>query len=75
MKLAVVSGKDLSHLARYHYKKPTRLFLWVMAELAVMGSDIQAVIGMSVGLQILFGLKLWICVILTICSTMVIILV
>jgi len=40
MRLAVVTGKDLSHLARFHYDKKTSIFLWIMAELAVMASDI-----------------------------------
>lgn len=75
MKLSMVSGKDLSKLCRKYYHPWIRRFVWVMAEIAVMGSDIQEVIGMSIGLNILFGIKLWICVIITIFSTFVILMV
>ena len=33
--------------------------LYVMMELAIVGSDIQEVLGSAIGLNILFGLDLW----------------
>lgn len=45
-----------------------------MAEIAIIGSDIQEVLGSAIALNILFGLDLWIGVILTITSTLLILL-
>lgn len=33
--------------------------LWAMMEIAIIGSDIQEVLGSAIGLQILFGIPLW----------------
>jgi len=49
------------HLAEHcfdQYEKKTRVGLWLFTELAIIGSDIQEVIGCSIGLQLLFGIPL-----------------
>jgi NRAMP (natural resistance-associated macrophage protein)-like metal ion transporter len=33
--------------------------LWIMTEFAIVGSDIQEVIGSATALNILFGIPLW----------------
>ena len=46
-----------------------------MTEIAIIGSDIQEVIGSAVALNILFGLPIWAGVIITIIDTMMILLI
>ncbi|EAS07058.3 NRAMP (natural resistance-associated macrophage protein) metal ion transporter family protein (macronuclear) [Tetrahymena thermophila SB210] len=75
MKLGLVTGKDLAKLCRIHLNSKERTLLWIMAEIAIMGSDIQEVLGTAIGLKILFGLELWIGVLLTIFTTFLILLV
>ncbi|KDD73745.1 natural resistance-associated macrophage protein, partial [Helicosporidium sp. ATCC 50920] len=54
-RLGVATGRGLaSHCAR-RYSPPVRRFLWVMAELAVVGSDVQEVIGTAIALELLSG--------------------
>lgn len=38
---------------------PVRYFLWVMMEIAIIGSDIQEVIGSAIAFKVLLGLPLW----------------
>ncbi|KAL4435104.1 hypothetical protein ABPG74_003597 [Tetrahymena malaccensis] len=75
MMIGLVTGKDMAKLCRYYYPKKMSVLLWIMAEIAIIGSDIQEVLGSAIALQILFGLKLWIGVILTISSTILILLI
>lgn len=75
MMLGLVTGKDMAKLCRIHYPRRVSLMLWIMAEIAIIGSDIQEVLGTAIALQILFGLKMWIGVLLTIFSTVLILLV
>jgi natural resistance-associated macrophage protein len=35
--LGVTTGKNLAELCRLHFPRPVSLFLWVMAELAIIG--------------------------------------
>ncbi|EAS05370.1 NRAMP (natural resistance-associated macrophage protein) metal ion transporter family protein (macronuclear) [Tetrahymena thermophila SB210] len=75
MMIGLVSGKDMAKLCRYYYPRKMSILLWIMAEIAIIGSDIQEVLGSAIALQILFGLKLWIGVLLTITTTVLILLV
>lgn len=66
-RLGVATGRHLAELCRDEYPKWARLVLWVMAELALIGSDIQEVIGSAIALKILSNgfLPLWSGVIIT----------
>lgn len=64
-RLGVVTGTHLADVCRTHYKRAPALLLWVMMEIAIIGSDIQEVLGSAIGLQILFGIPLWIGCLLT----------
>lgn len=50
----------MAQLCRKHYGKKTSVLLWLMAEIAIIGSDIQEVLGSAIALNIIFGLKIWI---------------
>ncbi len=58
-RLGVVTGNGLSRVCRDHYPHYLNLFLWVMAELAIIASDVQEVVGSSIALNLLFGVPLW----------------
>ena len=59
-RLGVVTGKNLAQMCRLDYPRPVSLVLWFMTELAIIGSDIQEVIGSAIAIKLLFGLDLWI---------------
>lgn len=64
-RLAIASGRDLAQACRDAYPKPVSLMLWVLAEIAIIATDIAEVIGTAIGLQLLFGIPLEIGVIIT----------
>ena len=58
-RLGVVTGKNLAQMCRLDYPRPVSLVLWVMTEMAIIGSDIQEVIGSAIAIKLLFGIPLW----------------
>ncbi|KAK1436638.1 hypothetical protein QVD17_02420 [Tagetes erecta] len=66
-RVGVATGKHLSELCREEYTNWARLLLWVMAEVALIGADIQEVIGSAIAIQILSNgvLPLWAGVVIT----------
>ncbi len=73
--LGVVTGNNLAELCRKGYSPLVSKGLWVMTEIAIIGSDIQEVIGSAIALNILFGLPIYAGVLLTILDTMLILLI
>ena len=69
-RVSVVTGKDLAQLCRSFYPRWLNYTLYVMMELAVIGSDVQEVVGSAIALKLLFGLDLWKCVLITGCDTL-----
>ncbi|KAJ4783356.1 natural resistance-associated macrophage protein 1 [Rhynchospora pubera] len=66
-RLGVATGRHLAELCRDEYPRWARLTLWFMAELALIGADIQEVIGSSIAMRVLSGglIPLWAGVIIT----------
>lgn len=66
-RLGVATGRHLAELCREEYPTWARIVLWVMAELALIGADIQEVIGSAIAIKILSNgaLPLWAGVIIT----------
>lgn len=58
-RLGVVTGKNLAQICRLEYSRPTSILLWLMTETAIIGSDIQEVVGSAIAIKLLFGLPLW----------------
>ena len=52
-------------VSRQEYSATKWVSLWVMSEISIIASDVQAVITSAVALKILFGLPLWMGCILT----------
>lgn len=57
-RLGIVSGNDLAQASRQTYSRPVNLFLYVLAEIAIAATDLAEVLGMAIGLQLLFDLPL-----------------
>ncbi len=57
-RLAVATSRDLAEICRDIFPKYTNYGLWVMAELAIIATDIAEVIGTAIGLELLFGFPL-----------------
>ena len=68
-RLGVVTGQHLAQLCKQHYSRRASIALWAMTELAIIGSDIQEVVGSAIAFKLLFGLDLWIGVLITGCDT------
>ncbi|CAL1410648.1 unnamed protein product [Linum trigynum] len=66
-RLGVATGRHLAELCRDEYPDWARLILWFMAEVALIGADIQEVIGSAIAIQILSRgvLPLWAGVLIT----------
>lgn len=64
-RLAIASGRDLAQACRDAFPRPVAYMLWLLAELAIIATDIAEVIGTAIGLNLLFGVPLEIGVIIT----------
>lgn len=73
-KLGVVTGKHLAEHCRAEYEKVPNFILWMLAELAVIACDIPEVIGTAFALNMLFKLPVWIGVLVTGLSTLMLLL-
>ncbi|KAL3617711.1 Metal transporter nramp1 [Castilleja foliolosa] len=72
--LGVVTGKHLAEHCRLEYPKVPNFILWFLAEIAVVACDIPEVIGTAFALNMLFRIPLWIGVLITGLSTLVLLL-
>ena len=57
-KLGLVGGVDLAQANRMTYPPLVNFFLYLLAELAIIATDLAEVLGMAIGLNLLFGLDL-----------------
>ncbi|AOF93055.1 Nramp family divalent metal transporter [Sinorhizobium sp. RAC02] len=64
-RLAIASGRDLAQACRDAFSRPVAIGLWLLAEIAIIATDIAEVIGTAIGLNLIFGIPLEIGVIIT----------
>ena len=57
-RLGIVSGLDLAQASKSNYPKWANLPLYVLAEIAIAACDLAEIVGMAIGLNLLFGLPL-----------------
>ncbi|RYZ47629.1 MAG: divalent metal cation transporter, partial [Sphingobacteriales bacterium] len=57
-RLGIVWGKDLAQCNRETYPRGMNFMLYILAEVAIAACDLAEVLGMAIGLQLLFGLDL-----------------
>ncbi|MBK9284639.1 MAG: Nramp family divalent metal transporter [Sphingobacteriaceae bacterium] len=53
-RLGIVSGKDLAQASRESYSPFVNFFLYILAEIAIAACDLAEVIGMAIGIHLLF---------------------
>ncbi|KAI8910851.1 NRAMP family [Gorgonomyces haynaldii] len=58
VRLGVVTGYDLAQACRQHFSKPVWVILYLLAEVAIVATDLAEVIGSAIAMQLLFGLPL-----------------
>ncbi|CRL01680.1 CLUMA_CG014899, isoform A [Clunio marinus] len=71
MRIGIVTGLHLAEMCYRQYKKVPRLILWIMIEIAIIGSDMQEVIGTAIAIYLLSAraVPLWAGTIITIIDT------
>lgn len=69
-RLGIVRQLDLAQASRSTYKSGVNYALWFLAEIAIAACDLAEVLGMAIGLQLLFGLPLIWGVTLTVLDTL-----
>ncbi|PTF03306.1 divalent metal cation transporter [Staphylococcus devriesei] len=58
VRLGIASGNDLAQMTRYYLNKPVAIAFWIIAELAIIATDIAEVIGSAIALDLLFNIPL-----------------
>ncbi|KAH7834722.1 hypothetical protein Vadar_018964 [Vaccinium darrowii] len=71
--LGVITGKHLSELCKAEYPVFVKYCLWLLAEVAVIAADVPEVIGTAFALNILLHIPVWVGVLLTGLSTLLLI--
>lgn len=59
-RLGLVTGRDLAQMVRAEYPRWMCYFVYAMMEIAVIGADIQEVVGSGVALNLLTGMPVWV---------------
>jgi manganese transport protein len=57
-RLGIVRGLDIAQASRSTYPPFVNFCLYVLAQIAIIACDLAEIIGMAIGLQLLFGLPL-----------------
>lgn len=64
-RLAIGSGRDLAQACRDGFPRWASWPLWLLAEAAIVATDVAEVIGTAIGLKLLFGIPLALGVVIT----------
>ncbi|KAJ2748935.1 hypothetical protein H4S06_004789 [Coemansia sp. BCRC 34490] len=64
-RLGVITGRHLAQHIRMQYPRPFATVFWLLAELAIIGADIQEVVGTATALHILTSIPIWAGVVIT----------
>lgn len=68
-RLGIVRGRDLAQASRETYSKPINFSLYILAEIAIASCDLAEVLGMAIGIQLLFDIPLFYGVCITVLDT------
>ena len=71
-KIGIVTERDLSQLCRREYPRKTSFTLWVLAEIAIIATDLAEVLGTAIGLNLLFHIPILAGIIITAFDTLII---
>lgn len=71
VRLGIATGKDLAQMTRHYLSKPVAVIFWIIAELAIIATDIAEVIGSAISLNLLFNIPLIVGVLITVCDVFI----
>src|SRR5699024_5327479 len=71
-RLGIVRGRDLAQANRETYPPFVNFVLYILAELAIAATDLAEVLGMAIGLELLFDMPLLLGISLTALDTFII---
>ncbi|MBE0649816.1 MAG: Nramp family divalent metal transporter [Bacteroidales bacterium] len=71
VRLGIVRGRDLAQACRETYPKPVNFILYILAEIAIIATDLAEVVGMAIGLQLLFHIPMLWGILLTFSDTII----
>jgi len=58
VRLGIVRGLDLAQASKHTYPRFVNICLYILAQIAIIACDLAEIIGMAIGLNLLFGLPL-----------------
>jgi manganese transport protein len=64
-KLGIATGRDLAQACRDNFSPRVSFVLWILAEIAIIATDLAEVIGSAIALHLLFGISLIVGVLIT----------
>lgn len=68
-RMGIVTRAHLAELCREEYPRAATLLLWVMAEFAIIATDLTEVLGTAIGINLLFHVPLMLGVLITVLDT------
>ena len=68
-RLGIVTQRDLAQASRETYSKPVNYVLYFLAEVAIAACDLAEILGMAIGLNLLFDISLINGVLITVLDT------
>lgn len=74
-RLGIASGMDLAQVTEHMTNKSLGVFAWILAELAIMATDIAEVIGSAIALNLLFNIPLTLGVTITVLDVLFLLLI
>jgi manganese transport protein len=72
LRLGIASGLDLAQACRRRYGTAANVTLWLLAELAILATDVAEVLGSALAIKLLLGLPLWAGIVLTAGDTLIV---
>lgn len=74
-RLGIASGMGLAQVTEHMTNKSLGVFAWILAELAIMATDIAEVIGSAIALNLLFNIPLTLGVTITVLDVLLLLLI
>lgn len=72
VRLGLAQGIDLAQACRRHFHPGVNAVLWIACEIAIAACNLAEVLGMAIGLNLLFGMPMWLGVLATVADVFLI---
>jgi len=73
LRLGMASGLDLAQACRRRYGRLPNVALWLLAEIAILATDVAEVLGGALAIKLMLGLPLWAGILLTACDMLLVV--